>query len=506
MNSRGIVFIVFGKEYDRLASYTVTLSAPNVNIPITVITNIKIFDSNLVSLLPRSKVVKGARWSHVPNINFIYLDMPDEANREVKTQLYKYSPYEETIHIDCDSIVTKPGIEKVFDHFNGNDLILQSNGTPTWEIGKRYFKIYRDAAKKFGCTLPWNIYQGAFFSFRKSEATIAFFDLWNKYWKENGSGRDMPALACAVQNSKIQHSIITANDHKFFAFSDIKDAIVIHPTSMTRLALRFKTPMFRPYREFDKNFNEDWKSVPFDEVKKPKKTIAIIRLHSYNENPSMVWDAIGEYCSEIYFVANNVTDQAIIEAAKKHPLCAGIRIFDCEWDNHESLVECYKWADEIKPDYILMFDEDEIPPVRFSEVLEQWKKSGSSELLFKCIWCYGDTNTILKDYHIPFGFHMKACRWKEGMWKSGVGNKCRLKIYEREIPFRSQYPYKHLSVMTKGLRDVRTKRYLTPPVKSTPTMNRICRDDLKTIPYDPDMVYDAWMKQAEKFEKKHQYD
>jgi hypothetical protein len=505
--SRGIVYIAFGTEYDKVAAHTIALSAPHINIPITVLTNIKMYDSNCASLLPISKSLKNPKWNDVSNINFIYFDMSDEMNRELKTQLYKYSPYDETIYIDCDSVITKPGVEKIFDHFNGNDLVLQSNGTPTWNEGRKYFKIYRDAAKKFNCSLPWNIYQGAIFAFRKSNTISVFFDLWNKYWKENGCGRDMPSLACAVQNSKISHSIITADDDKFFVFSDVNDAIVVHPTTNRRLSARFKIPLFEPYKAFDKNFSEDWKLVRFDETKKPEKTIAFIRLHSYNENPKIVWDAIGQYANELYFLVNGITDLSIIKSAQKYRLCAGIKEWKFPWDNHATLVKCYKWADEIKPDYILTFDEDEIPPFRFGEILEPWKRSGTSELLFKCVWCYGDTKTILKDYYVPFGYHMKMCRWKEKMWELGVGNKCRLKIYENEVAYKYPYPYRHLAIMTEKLREARRQRYLKPPVMSTPTIDRIaCEGNLKTIPYNPDMRYDAWMEQAEKFETKHQYD
>ena len=504
--SRGIVYIAFGEEYDKLASYTVALSAPNVSLPVTIITNMKMWDSQFAKLLPSSKSLKKPKWSYAPNVNFIFLDVPTNRNREIKTLLYKYSPYDETLYVDCDSVIVSTGIEKIFKHFKGTDLILQSNRTPTWSEGRRYFRIYRDAAKKFNCKLPLNIYQGGIFAFRKSEATKAFFDKWNEYWEATGSGRDMPSLACAVQNSGIPHSTINSKEHKFFVFGDEPGNIIIHPMTAKRLCSRFKIPLYNSHNKFDEGKTSDWDFVSFGEESDKNRTIAFIRLHSYNENPSVVWDAIGRYADRLYFLANNITDPSIIEAAENHPQCAGMRKVDGVWDNHDSLVECYKWADEIKPDFILTFDEDEIPPERFGEVFEQWKKTSTSELLFKCVWCYGDTETILKDYYIPFGYHMKACRWREKMWIQGVGNKCRLNIYKNKFIYKCEYPYRHLSVMTQQLREARKLRYQAPPVKSTPTIERICQENLKTIPYDANMKYEEWMKQAEKFEKKHQYD
>jgi hypothetical protein len=247
--SQGIVYIAFGEEYDKLAAHTIEKSKRFVSIPITVLTNLK---------------KRNEKWKESPEINFVFIDVPTENNREIKTLLYKYSPYDETLYIDCDSVIVKKGIETIFEHFGNNDLILQANAMPTWVMGKRYFKIYRDCAMQFGCSLPLNIYQGGIFAFRKSETISIFFDLWNRYWRARGCGRDMPSLACAVQNSGISHSVVNKKDHGFFIFGDTPGTIIVHPMTVKALSDRFGVPRCESYKEFDKGRRSDWNLVFFD--------------------------------------------------------------------------------------------------------------------------------------------------------------------------------------------------------------------------------------------------
>jgi hypothetical protein len=248
MENRGIIFIVFGQEYDRIAAHTIAISRQFVDCEISIITNLK----------ERNK-----KWDEVKNVNFIYVDLPDNKNREVKTQLYKYTPYDETIYCDCDCVFTKSGIEKLFNQFGDSNLILQLNKTGCWKDGKRYFKLYRDTIIELGLTLPLNIYQGAIFAFKKDNDTVSFFDLWHEYWSRMGGGRDMPSLACAVKNSAVNHSVITIQDN-FFIFGENENAIIYHPVNHQRLS-KYGIPSFKPDKSFDKNRRDDWSLVYFDE-------------------------------------------------------------------------------------------------------------------------------------------------------------------------------------------------------------------------------------------------
>ena len=246
---RGIVYIAFGEEYDRLASHTVILSKKNTRLPITVITNLK---------------ERNSKWDECRDINFVYLDAPTDSNRDIKTQLYKYTPYDETLYIDCDSVIWKPGIEGVFPLLAKHDVLLQR--FYSWTEGRKYYRLYRDSLKSLEIQLPVTIYIGGFWAFRKNESSIKFFDLWNQYWKRFGSGRDMPALACAVKNSEIKHFDASPNDYKFFSFGINKDMIVVHRVNSDDLLKHFGIPRYKQNKPFDQGTKGAWKMIHYDEV------------------------------------------------------------------------------------------------------------------------------------------------------------------------------------------------------------------------------------------------
>jgi hypothetical protein len=248
--NRGIMFVVFGHGYDNLAAQTIAYSRQHIMCPITVLTNLK---------------ERSAKWDSIKGIDFIYIDADTEENRRAKIELYKYTPYDETLYVDCDSIFIKDGIEKIFNQFKGNNLILQYNSMPCWKEDTRFFKIYRDAAKQLGAVLPLNIYQGGIFAFRKTDETVRFFTLWKNYWQQLGSGRDMPAFACAVQKSEVKHSIVSAKEHKFFIFGNNSDVVINHPTGKSVLSKFFNIDYCKPNKPFDVGRQEDWKMVFFDE-------------------------------------------------------------------------------------------------------------------------------------------------------------------------------------------------------------------------------------------------
>jgi hypothetical protein len=248
--SRGICYIAFGEEYDKLAAHTIAISRKFVSIPITVLTNVK---------------VRHEKWSESPEVNFVYLDIPTNNNREVKNQIFKYTPYDETLYLDCDSIIVKRGIEAIFNYLRETDIVFQHH--TLWTEGKKYYRIYRDTAGMFGVWLPLRVCLGGFWAFRKSERTIKFFDLWNQYWKQAGSGRDMPALACAIKNSGIPHSIVTKLNHKFFSFGIPADTIVVHRVHKDDLLKYYGIPMYRQNKGFDIGNRSFWDMVPFIEEK-----------------------------------------------------------------------------------------------------------------------------------------------------------------------------------------------------------------------------------------------
>jgi hypothetical protein len=248
MTTRGICYICFGSEYDRLGAHTIALSRPFVSCPITVISNI-------------DKKKRSKKWSEVPDVNFVQVDALTCKNREVKIQLYKYTPYDETIYLDCDSIVRRAGIEGVFDHLTPEkNIVFQHH--KLWEDPKKtYYRLYRDTAKKLAVDLPFRVVLGGFWVFRKTPETEKFFEKWREFWKAMGSGRDMPSLAMAIKRTGIEHSVVYKQQENFFSFGIHSDAIVVHRMGKDDLSNYFGIPEYRENKPFDVGRSDQWELV-----------------------------------------------------------------------------------------------------------------------------------------------------------------------------------------------------------------------------------------------------
>jgi SAM-dependent methyltransferase len=246
MNKRGIVMIAMGEEYERLASETLQHSIRNVEIPVTVIFNRENYTGD---------------WSGLELINKVFVNCETNKNREIKTQLYEYTPYEETLYMDVDAVIHKKGIEKVFDKLKTAHIVFQRHFE--WVKYKKYYDIYRRAMNMFDCQLPIDVMIGGFFAFRKTSDVKTFFDLWLEYWEDFGSGRDMPPLACAVQNSGINYNTITRQDDKFFSFGMDYECVAIHRVHGDDLKY-FGIKPHKQNKPFDVGCREDWNMVYFN--------------------------------------------------------------------------------------------------------------------------------------------------------------------------------------------------------------------------------------------------
>jgi hypothetical protein len=244
--SQGICFVAMGSEYDRLAAHTIAYSRKFIKCGITVLTNLKERD---------------AKWLSVPDVNFLYLDISTNENRRVKIDLHKYSPYDETLYMDVDSIVIKHGIEKIFDFLKGKDIVFQQH--TYWDKGKKYARLYRDTLVKLGVTLPLRVVLGGFWAFRKTPQTVALFEQWKKNWIAMGCGRDMPSLACAIKQTGIAYNYVLRDREKLFSFGVKYDCIAIHRVKSDDLK-KYGIPVHKQNKPFDVS-RSDWDKVSYDE-------------------------------------------------------------------------------------------------------------------------------------------------------------------------------------------------------------------------------------------------
>ena len=194
--NRGHLYISFGVAYDNLAAHSAAYLRKCSNLPIHVITNL--------TGKQRSK-----KWEEVGNITFRYFPGEDHDNREVKTALAYFSPFDETMYTDADSLTHSRNFIRPFKQLRKHDVLI-----PIYALRVNPYSIpmYQHAAfskalkqlntPHFNNNALFNIYGGGVCYFKKTKAVFEFFNTFNYYWRELGAGRDMPALAAAVAELK----------------------------------------------------------------------------------------------------------------------------------------------------------------------------------------------------------------------------------------------------------------------------------------------------------------
>jgi len=234
---KGIVYIAFGRDYDNFAAHTIAYSRQFTDLPICIFTNL-------------DETQRSVKWDGIKGVVFKHVEKSVLFNRDLKTRMFEYSPFDLTLCLDCDSVIQREGVENLFDMTHDFDMSLCVN--LYWKENNKVLKIYKEAMKRAGSKLPITIYSGAFQLFRKTQQTSDFYSLWNQYWKNNGSGRDMPALNCAVQNSGVRVFGIKTID-KVFAAEHKQENVIIQHRYTGDFCKRFGLPEYRPWKPFDKS-------------------------------------------------------------------------------------------------------------------------------------------------------------------------------------------------------------------------------------------------------------
>jgi len=242
----GLIYVVFGDKFDYLAAHTIAYSRQFTRLPITVITNI-------------AEGARDKKWREVDGIDFVYVDMPVEENREIKTTIIERSPYENTLYMDADSIIQNECFDSDIERYFKEDFDLLLNYyccNPTED--NKFQNIYLRAFNQFGCNGRMKVYNGAIIGFRKTDAANELFTKWNGYWKEFGKEREMPPLACAIMNTNLK----VAEFDKGFFYSDyyLDTSIVQHNSNDCKFWDKIKAESIpvpiTPHREDDYNFTQ----------------------------------------------------------------------------------------------------------------------------------------------------------------------------------------------------------------------------------------------------------
>lgn len=180
--SRGIVSVAFGREYANVAAASAQSTRKHCNLPIHIFTNVD------------------AEMHHWPEgVTFTHCDLPDEDNRIVRTTLYDRTPFERTLLLDADVWITSPKITLPLDYLDDFDACFISYE----DIGKyKNSEAWKPILESLGAGGHFALSGGAIW-FKRTPATQRFFQLWHRFWQQDGASRDMPALFRAVWKSDL---------------------------------------------------------------------------------------------------------------------------------------------------------------------------------------------------------------------------------------------------------------------------------------------------------------
>ena len=208
--TRGIIFVVYGDEYDKIGSACCRVSRQYTDLPFHVVANHERTD----------------RWDGIENVSWAYFDRLQSENRTAKLKSPMLSPFDQTLYIDCDSIIQRSGIDLLFGLLDQNDVALYQ--CYRWERGDPVLNIYKKAMLMFGVEPPVSVWQGGVVGFTDSDKSVEFFQRWFSYWDRFGRQREMPCLTCAVVNTPGLSVGVLPNTFYGYEGGMCEDAVIQH--------------------------------------------------------------------------------------------------------------------------------------------------------------------------------------------------------------------------------------------------------------------------------------
>jgi len=193
----GVLYVVFGEDYDKVASVCAGHSRKNTKLPFHILADHD----------------KTHRWKGISDVTWKNLNLPQKENRRAKLRAPWHTPFDRTLYLDCDAIIQNPGIDLIFEMLRNNDVVFFR--CYRWEKGDKILRIYKRAMKMFKCSMPIDIWQGGIVGFNRNVRVSAFYSAWAEYWHKFGRQREMPCLACAAQKVPMKAGVLPP---RFFAY------------------------------------------------------------------------------------------------------------------------------------------------------------------------------------------------------------------------------------------------------------------------------------------------
>ncbi|SEP14762.1 hypothetical protein [Aquisalimonas asiatica] len=182
MAKRGAVWLAYGEKFLLMAAHSArTLKEVSPSLGRSVITNVpvsrvKFFEEDLFS-------------------DVIFVDEPTDKNREKKVSIPDWSPFEETLFLDCDTECLAD-VSGLFSLLRNWPLIIKHN---PWS-SPREIDIDGVSSVELGLS-EWN---SGLIVFRKGDERVGeFFDVWRLNYELMGEGMDQPSLVKTIYSGGV---------------------------------------------------------------------------------------------------------------------------------------------------------------------------------------------------------------------------------------------------------------------------------------------------------------
>lgn len=191
----GVVYLAFGYDYCIQTVRSVcSLKSIHPDLNISIVTNVPI--NNRIG----GKITYGGA-EVGPELfdEVIYVDDDRENNRQYKTSINQYSPYDRTLFLDCDTII-KQDIKQGFRFLDHADLAAVARPIPSNYMIERWDgDIHLD---HLDMKESPTFYSGVFFF--ETDGAADFFEKWHQNYNQFGYDHDQYSFAHAIFTSEIE--------------------------------------------------------------------------------------------------------------------------------------------------------------------------------------------------------------------------------------------------------------------------------------------------------------
>lgn len=237
------------------------------------------------------------------------------------------------------------------------------------------------------------------------------------------------------------------------------------------------------------------------------KIAGVLYLHSFDLCPEYVMLRLASLSTDLFLVLHDVTSPAILRAIEtvrqrtgKVRLCHKVT---GPWTRTGSLETCIRLMDDVKPDVVLLPDEDEVLPQTFPHHLTRWMaQSERPTMQFWQFQCIGNTRTILAENVCRVNPHMKALKWGPGIDYTGkYAGWCFSSTLYKRRKYHCPHPMRHLAYLTPAQR---ARRFDPRYPNTTKGQWKWYGKDRATMQYHPRMTWKQWVALAGPYRTREQ--